>query len=120
MIAEKLRVYDAGNLAVSTVATGQAPGGTTATSSPSPAISPDGSLIATEQTGSDIGFGLTVYALDGTKRSAGGRAWSGRRRSSWTRHGPRLAFGGAPSAQRRRKRLAQRLDARCEHRDAPS
>ncbi len=65
-IAESLRVYDADNLGLSTVATGQAPTQEDGDQFTWPSISPDGSLIATQQTGSDIGFGLTVYGLDGT------------------------------------------------------
>ena len=58
-----------------------------------PSISPDGSLIATEQTGSDIGFGLTVYGTDGTKHlQTGSLLWPAP--VSWTSHGPRLAYGG--------------------------
>ena len=49
------------------MATGQAPTQEDGDQFTWPSISPDGSLIATQQTGSDIGFGLTVYGLDGTK-----------------------------------------------------
>jgi len=33
-----------------------------------PLLSPDGTMIFTEQTGSDVGFQITVYNVDGTKR----------------------------------------------------
>jgi hypothetical protein len=93
-IPEKLRVYDTATLAVSTVATGQAPGETDGDQFTWPVISPDGSMVATEQTGSDIGFGLTVYGVDGSTRlKKGGLIWP--TRPAWTDQGQRLAFGGA-------------------------
>jgi len=93
-IPEKLNVWDPGTLAVSTVATGQAPGEIDGDQFTWPAISPDGSMIATEQTGSDIGFGLTVYGLNGAVRlKKGGMIWP--TRPAWTGQGERLAFGGA-------------------------
>ncbi len=96
-IPEKLHVLDTGTLTVSTVTTGQAPGGIDGDQLTWPVISPDGSMIATEQTGSDIGFGLTVYALDGTKRfQASGLVWPAQ--PAWTSQGQRLAFGGALGA----------------------
>jgi hypothetical protein len=93
-IPEKLRVYDTATLAVSTVATGAAPGETDGDQFTWPVISPDGSMIATEQTGSDIGFGLTVYGVDGAQRlKKSGLIWP--TRPAWTAQGQRLAFGGA-------------------------
>jgi WD40-like Beta Propeller Repeat len=93
-IAEKLRVYDAAGPAVTTVATGEAPAMEDGDQFTWPSISPDGAMVATEQTGSDVGFGLTVYGLDGAERlQANGLAWPAP--VSWTPHGLRLAFGGA-------------------------
>ncbi len=93
MIAEKLHLYEAADLAVTTVATGSAPAQDDGDQFTYPAISPDGSLIATEQTGSDIGFGLTVYGADGAKHlQTGSLVWPSP--VSWTSYGPRLAFSG--------------------------
>ena len=97
MIAERLRVYDADDLSVSTVATGQAPTQEDGDQFSYPLISPDGSLISALQTGSDIGFGCTVYGIDGAKHlQANGLVWPAP--GSWTAHGPRLAFGGGNGA----------------------
>jgi len=92
-IAESLRLYDADDLGVSTVATGQAPTGADGDQFTWPSISPDGALVAALQTGSDIGFGCTVYGADGTKHlQSSGLIWPAP--VSWTSQGPRLAFGG--------------------------
>ncbi len=92
-IAESLRLFDAGNLGLSTVATGQAPTGADGDHFTWPSISPDASLIAALQTGSDIGFGCTVYGADGTTRlQTAGLIWPAP--VAWTAHGSRLAFGG--------------------------
>jgi dipeptidyl aminopeptidase/acylaminoacyl peptidase len=97
MIAEKLHVYDASNLAVSTVASGSAPAQDDGDQFTYPAISPDGTLIAVEQTGSDIGFGLTVYGTDGAKHlQTGSLLWPAP--VSWSPQGSRLAFGGGSTA----------------------
>lgn len=93
MIAERLRLYDANDLTVTTVATGEAPGQDDGDQFTYPRISPDGSLIATQQTGSDPGFGLTVYGVDGTKRLQA-NTLEFPAPVSWTSHGTRLAFGG--------------------------
>ena len=66
LIKEDLALLDADTLGVSVVAHGVAPVEVDGDSFSYPAISPDGSLIATSQTGSDVGFGLTVYRVDGT------------------------------------------------------
>ena len=93
MIAEKLRLYDADDLSVATVAGGQAPTDVDGDQFTYPSISPDGSLISTEQTGSDIGFGGTVYGVDGTRHlKTAALVWPAP--VSWTSHGSRLAFGG--------------------------
>ena len=93
-IAERLRVYDADDLSVSTVATGQAPLELDGDQFSYPLISPDGTMIATMQTGSDIGFGCTVYGTDGAKRlHATGLVWPAP--PAWTARTPRLALGGA-------------------------
>jgi dipeptidyl aminopeptidase/acylaminoacyl peptidase len=92
-IAESLRVYDANDLAVTTVATGQAPTSFDGDRFSYARISPGGTLIYTTQTGSDPGFSCTVYGVDGTKHlSASDLIWPAP--GSWTSHGPRLAFGG--------------------------
>jgi Tol biopolymer transport system component len=92
-ISESLRVYDTDNLGVSTVATGQAPTQEDGDQFTYPTISTDGSLIATEQTGSDIGFSGTVYGVDGGKRlRTGPLDWPAP--VSWTSYGPRLALSG--------------------------
>ena len=97
MIAEKLQVYDANDLAVTTVTTGQAPAEEDGDQFTYPRISPDGALIATEQTGSDIGFGLTAYGTDGTKRlQTGSLVWPVP--VSWSAQGSRLAFGGGSTS----------------------
>ncbi len=97
MIAEKLQFYDANDLAVTTVTTGQAPAEEDGDQFTYPSISPDGSLIATEQTGSDIGFGLTAYGTDGTKRlQTGSLVWPVP--VSWSAQGSRLAFGGGSTS----------------------
>jgi Tol biopolymer transport system component len=96
-IAESLRVYDANNLGLSTVASGQAPTEADGDQFTYPSISPDGTLVATQQTGSDIGFGITVYGVDGTKHlQSGALVWPAP--VSWTPHGPRLALGGGPGS----------------------
>ena len=92
MIPEKLRVYDTNDLAVTTVASGEAPSQDDGDQFTYPRISPDGALIATQQTGSDPGFGLTVYGIDGTKRLRA-NTLEFPAPVSWTSHGPRLAFG---------------------------
>jgi len=93
-IAERLRVYDADDLSVSTVATGQAPLELDGDQFSYPLISPDGTMIATMQTGSDIGFGCTVYGTEGAVRlHAPGLVWPAP--PAWTAHTPRLALGGA-------------------------
>ena len=93
-VAEQLRVYDADDLSVSTVATGQAPLELDGDQFSYPLISPDGTMVATMQTGSDIGFGCTVYGTNGAQRlHATGLVWPAP--ASWTAHAPRLALGGA-------------------------
>jgi WD40 repeat protein len=93
MIAESLRVYDADNLSVAKVATGQAPTDLDGDAFSYPRISPGGTLIYTTQTGSDPGFRCTVYGVDGTKHlTVNDLIWPAP--ASWTAHGPRLAFGG--------------------------
>ena len=93
MIAESLRVYDADNLSVAKVATGQAPTDFDGDEFSYPRISPDGTLIYTTQTGNDPGFRCTVYGVDGTKHlTLNDLIWPAP--ASWTAHGPRLAFGG--------------------------
>jgi Tol biopolymer transport system component len=93
MIAESLRVYEADNLSVAKVATGQAPTDFDGDEFSYPRISPDGTLIYTTQTGSDPGFRCTVYGVDGTKHlTLNDLIWPAP--ASWTAHGPRLAFGG--------------------------
>ena len=93
MIAESLRVYDADNLSVAKVATGQAPTDFVGDEFSYQRISPDGTLIYTTQTGSDPGFRCTVYGVDGTKHlTLNDLIWPAP--ASWTAHGPRLAFGG--------------------------
>ncbi len=95
MIPESLRLYDVDNLGLTTVATGQAPAEDDGDQFTYPSISPDGSLISTQETGSDIGFGCTVYGVDGTKHlQETGLVWPAP--VAWTPHGPRLAFGGGP------------------------
>jgi WD40 repeat protein len=97
MIAEKLHVYDANDLAVATVASGSAPAQDDGDQFTYPSISPDGTLIATEQTGSDIGFGLTVYGTDGAKHlQTGSLLWPAP--VSWSAQGSRLAFGGGSTS----------------------
>ena len=92
-IAEKLQVYDANDLAVSTAATGQAPTDFDGDRFSYPRISPGGTLIYTTQTGSDPGFRCTVYGVDGTKHlTVNDLIWPAP--ASWTARGPRLAFGG--------------------------
>jgi Tol biopolymer transport system component len=96
-IPESLRVYDASNLGVSTVATGEAPTQADGDQFTYSRISPDGALVATLQTGSDIGFSCTVYGVDGTKRlQTAALVWPAP--VSWTSYGPRLAFGGGPGS----------------------
>jgi hypothetical protein len=96
-LSESLRIFDANDLAVSTVSTEQTMAEEQTDEFTDPSISPDGALIATEQTGSDVGFACTVYGIDGAKRlQATGLAWPSP--VSWTSHGPRLAFGGAPDS----------------------
>lgn len=93
MIAESLRVYDADDLSVAKVATGQAPTDVDGDAFSYPRISPGGTLIYTTQTGSDPGFRCTVYGVDGTKHlTVNDLIWPAP--ASWTAHGPRLAFGG--------------------------
>jgi hypothetical protein len=93
MIAESLRVYDADDLSVAKVATGQAPTDLDGDEFSYPRISPGGTLIYTTQTGSDPGFRCTVYGVDGTKHlTVNDLIWPAP--ASWTAHGPRLAFGG--------------------------
>ena len=93
MIAESLRVYDADNLSVAKVATGQAPTDFDGDEFSYPRISRGGTLIYTTQTGSDPGFRCTVYGVDGTKHlTLNDLIWPAP--ASWTAHGPRLAFGG--------------------------
>jgi dipeptidyl aminopeptidase/acylaminoacyl peptidase len=97
VIPESLRVYDADNLSVIKVATGQAPTDVDGDGFTYPSISPDGSLIYTTQTGSDPGFRCTVYGVDGTKHlTVNDLIWPAP--GSWTARGPRLAFGGGDAA----------------------
>jgi WD40 repeat protein len=92
-IAESLRVFDVADLNAATVATGVAPVEIDGDEFTFPRISPDGSLIATEVTGSDIGFSCRVFGVDGTQRmQATALVWPAP--VSWTAHGPALAFGG--------------------------
>ena len=93
MITDSLRVYDADDLSVAKVATGQAPTDVDGDAFSYPLISPGGTLIYTTQTGSDPGFRCTVYGVDGTKHlTVNDLIWPAP--ASWTAHGPRLAFGG--------------------------
>ncbi|HMK93479.1 MAG TPA: WD40 repeat domain-containing protein [Thermoleophilia bacterium] len=93
-IPEKLQVYDADTLSVKTVATANQMADIDGDPLQYPLISPDGSLIATEQTGSDPGFGVTVYPVDGSAPIKGGHyVWPAP--VSWSFDG-RLAFAGAP------------------------
>ena len=62
-----------------------------------PLISPDGSLIYTLQTGSDISFGYTVYRLDGSKALHHRHTYVWVAPGAWS-SGGRLAFGGAPAS----------------------
>ena len=99
-IAESLRVYDADNLSVTTVAAGQAPTTFDGDNFSYPRISSDGTLVYTTRTGSDPGFGCTVYSIDGAKRlSAGDLIWPAP--GAWTSHGARLAFGGGKGSSSR-------------------
>ena len=92
-VVKSLRVLDADDLSVSTVVKG--------TYFPEqdpfyvPLISPDGSLIYTLQTGSDISFGYTVYRLDGSVAVRNVRTFIWPAPGAWS-SGGRLAFGGAP------------------------
>jgi WD40 repeat protein len=93
-VPEKLKVLDADNLVVATVATGHYPADVDGDAFAYPLISPDGSMIYTTQTGSDPGFGCNVWDVGGSKAmQATDLIWPAP--ASWSSTG-RLAFGGAP------------------------
>ena len=93
-IPEKLQAYNADTLSVKTVATASQVADIDGDPFQYPLISPDGSLIAAAQTGSDPGFGVTVYPVDGSAPIKGGHyVWP--TPMSWSFDG-RLAFAGAP------------------------
>ena len=92
-VPETLRVLDADNLVVSTVGTGHYPADIDGDAFAYPLISPDGSAIYTTQTGSDPGFGCTVWDVGGSEAMrVTGLIWPAP--GSWSSAG-RLAFGGA-------------------------
>ncbi len=96
-VAKSVRVLDADDLSVTTVVKGTY----FAEEDPFyfPLISPDGSLIYTLQTGSDISFGYTVYRLDGSKALHHRHTYVWVAPGAWS-SGGRLAFGGAPASRR--------------------
>jgi hypothetical protein len=92
---ERLKVLDADNLVVSTVAKGQYPVDVDGDAFAYPLISRDGSAIYTVRTGSDPAFGCTVWNVTGSKAmQATGLVWPAP--GSWSSSG-RLAFGGGPA-----------------------
>ncbi len=96
VIKEKLLVFDADNLQLSTVATGKAPADIDGDAFSYPQISPDGSLVYTTQTGSDPGFRCTVYRTDGSRAYVSPYlAWPTAGR--WLATKASLAFGGGAS-----------------------
>ena len=96
MVAESLELLDAGTLSVTAVAHGTAPTEAGGDSFDYPVISPDGSMIATSSTGSDVGFSLSVYRVDGTKAFGhSGLTWP--TRPAWNPMIPdRLAYAAGP------------------------
>jgi WD40 repeat protein len=92
-VAERLRMLNADNLVVSTVATGRYATDIDGDAFAYPRISPDGSAIYTVQAGNDPGFGCSVWNVDGSKAMrATGLIWPAP--ASWSSSG-RLAFGAA-------------------------
>jgi WD40 repeat protein len=93
MVPERLRLLNADNLVLMTVAQGRHPADIDGDAFTYPLISPDGSLIYTAQTGSDPGFACTVWEVGQEKAmQATDLIWPAP--GSWSPSG-RLAFGGA-------------------------
>jgi len=93
-VTESLNLYDAETGTVGTVADSTVYTEVDGRAFDRPLLSPDGTQIFTEQTGSDVGFGVTIYSTEGAKLASidyllfpGGAAWD--------RSGSgRLVFGG--------------------------
>ena len=95
-IPVRLQTYDADTLSLKTVASSSQVTDIDGDPFQYPLISPDGSLIAAAQTGSDPGFSVTVYPVDRSTPLKGGRyVWP--TPMSWS-HDGRLAFAGAPGS----------------------
>jgi dipeptidyl aminopeptidase/acylaminoacyl peptidase len=93
-IAETLKVYDTTTGEVDTVAKGTVDVMVESDEYNRPRISPDGDEIFTEQTGSDVGFQVTIYGVDGSIRWKSGYLLfpSG---GAWDASGSgKLVFGG--------------------------
>ena len=96
-VTESLMLFDRGDRSLKPLASGQIDTMIDGRLFDVPLISPDGSQIFTEQTGSDVGFGVTVYGDDGAKVASidyllfpTGAAWDPDRASGFGR----LCFGG--------------------------
>jgi Tol biopolymer transport system component len=93
-VTESLQLFDAASGTVATVADATVYSDIDGRAFDRPLLSPDGTQIFTEQTGSDVGFGVTIYSTEGAKLASidyllfpGGAAWD--------RSGSgRLVFGG--------------------------
>lgn len=93
-VVETLKVYDTTTGEVDTVAKGTVDVMVESDTFNRPRISPDGDEIFTEQTGSDVGFQVTIYGVDGSIRWKSGYLLfpSG---GAWDQSGSgRLVFGG--------------------------
>lgn len=100
-LTESLRLYDADSGAVSTVADATVYAEIEGRAFDRPLLSPDGTQIFTEQTGSDVGFGVTIYSVEGAKLASIDHLLfpCG---AAWDKSGSgRLVFGG------RRKELGE-------------
>jgi len=93
-VTESLQLFDSVSGTVETVADATVYSDIDGRAFARPLLSPDGTQIFTEQTGSDVGFGVTIYSTEGVKLASidyllfpGGAAWD--------RSGSgRLVFGG--------------------------
>ena len=96
-VTETLNLFDADGDALTTISTYKRTldyeGGAFGT----PTISPDGTMIFSQSTGSDVGFGVTIWGDDGSKvYTTGGLVFPGG--ADWDKSGSgMLAFAGSQS-----------------------
>ena len=92
-MAESLVALDADTMTTTTVAKGKAYTDFDSNAFSYPAVSPNGQLVYTTQTGSDVGFKTTVYKITGAKAYTSPELVYPSR-GAWDANTGRLAYGG--------------------------